>query len=59
MSVKTSNTNSSFTNEQIDSIIDNLPKELLEAMKEQNIVRTKVEEVKKPLSRAIFDAKKK
>ena len=50
---------SSFTNEQIDSIIDNLPKELLEAMKEQNIVRTKVEEVKKPLSRAIFDAKKK
>ena len=59
MSVKTSNTNSSFTNEQIDSIIDNLPKELLEAMKEQNIVRTKVEEVKKPLSRAIYDAQKK
>ena len=59
MSVNSSHSKSSFTNEQIDSIIDNLPKELLEAMKEQNIVRTKVEEVKKPLSRAIYDAKKK
>lgn len=59
MSVNLSQSHSSFTNEQIDSIIDNLPKELLEAMKEQNIVRTKVEEVKKPLSRAIYDAKKK
>lgn len=46
------------TNSTIESIIDNLPSELLEAMKEQHIVLVGVNEVQKPLIRAIYDAKK-
>lgn len=51
--------NTSYTYEEIDKLINDLPKELLEAMKEQNVVITKIEDVKKPLARAIYDAKKK
>ena len=42
----------------ISSIIDDLPKELLEAMKNEHIILVGVNDVKKPLSRAIYDAKK-
>ena len=50
--------NSSYTSQEIESIIDNLPTELLEAMKEQNVVLVGVNEIKKPLTRAIYYAKK-
>lgn len=46
------------SNPEIDSIIDGLPKELLEAMKNEHIILVGVSDVKKPLSRAIYDAKK-
>ena len=52
------NTQKSYTDSEIGSIIDNLPSELLEAMKEQHIVLVGVNEIKKPLTRAIYDAKK-
>ena len=42
----------------IDRIIDQLPKELLDAMKKQNIVLIGVEEVRIPLSKAVFHSKK-
>ena len=42
----------------ISSIIDGLPKELLEAMKNAHFILVGVDDVKKPLSRAIYDAKK-
>ena len=45
------------SNPEIDSIIDSLPKELLEAMKNEHIILVGVNDVKKPLSRAIYDAK--
>lgn len=51
--------NTSYTYEEIDKIIDGLPQELLVAMKDQNVVITKIDDVKKPLTRAIYDAKKK
>ena len=52
------NSQKSYTDSEIGSIIDNLPSELLEAMKEQHIVLVGVNEIKKPLTRAIYDAKK-
>ena len=43
----------------IGDIIDNLPSELLEAMKEQHIILEDVNEtIHKPVIRAIYDAKK-
>ena len=51
---------SNHTIEDIGKIIDGLPQELLNAMKEQNIVLLGgVENVKKPLSKAIYHAKQK
>ena len=51
---------SNHTIEDIGKIIDGLPQELLNAMKEQNIVLLGgVEDVKKPLTKAIYHAKKK
>ena len=52
------NSQKSYTDSEIGTIIDNLPSELLEAMKEQHIVLVGVNEIKKPLTRAIYDAKK-
>ena len=52
------NSQKSYTDSEIGSIIDNLPSELLEAMKEQHIVLVGVNEIKKNLTRAIYDAKK-
>ena len=57
-SSQTANSQKSYTDSEIGSIIDNLPSELLEAMKEQHIVLVGVNEIKKPLTRAIYDAKK-
>ena len=60
-SVKSSqlaNSQKSYSNSEIESIIDNLPTELLEAMKEQHIVLVGLNDIKKPLTRAIYDAKK-
>lgn len=65
MSVGESNSNSiskslkSLSQEDIDSLIDNLQPELLEAMIEQNIIVATVTQVRKPLSHAIYNAKKK
>jgi len=42
----------------ISSIIDDFPKELLEAMKNTHFILVGVDDVKKPLARAIYDAKK-
>ena len=56
-----SSQNTSNSNiEEIGKIIDQLPTELLKAMKEQNIVLLGgVEDVKKPLTKAIYHEKKK
>ena len=42
----------------IESMIDNLAPELLEAMKKQHILIVGVKEINKNISRAIYDAKK-
>lgn len=55
MSVK-SFSNSSLTD--IESIIDNLAPELLEAMKTQHILLVGVKDINKNISKAIYDAKK-
>ena len=60
MSIKGSqpSQSSSSSKEDIGKIIDQLPTELLNAMKEQNIVLLGgVEDVKKPLTKAIYHAK--
>ena len=41
----------------ISSIIDDFPKELLEAMKNTHFILAGVDDVKRPFSRAIYDAK--
>ena len=49
---------SSVTDPEIDKIIDNLPKEFLEAMRNENVLLVDVNVVKKTLSKVIYDAKK-
>ncbi len=48
----------SATDPEIDKIIDNLPKEFLEAMRNENVLLVDVNVVKKTLSKVIYDAKK-
>ena len=47
-----------MSEQEIESIIDKLPTELLKAMKEQHVVLVGVNEINKPLTRAIYDSKK-
>ena len=48
----------SIISEEIGAIIDKLPQDLIDAMKEQHVLLVGVSGVKKPLSQAIYDAKK-
>ena len=53
-----SSSSGSVTDPEIDKIIDNLPKEFLEAMRNENVLLVDVNVVKKTLSKVIYDAKK-
>ena len=48
----------SVTDPKIDKIIDNLPKEFLEAMINENVLLVNVNVIKKTLSKVIYDPKK-
>ena len=54
-----SGSSSSLTSDpEIGNIIDNLPLEYLEAMKKENVILVSVQDIKIPLSQAIYNSKK-